>query len=240
MIEVIHFGGAVAQLGARLDGIEEVVGSNPIGSTNFALSFQSTTTTSEGRLGALSHLRRQYEADDLAVRRALAFVHGLAVDVHRSTDVRVAHEFLLHFHRSPGFIKQGPEGVPERVPADTSYAATNACGDNMTPLHSPGIPRQLASHERACKHPVPRIFEARLTSPIQQHLGQCGIKRNASIGVFGFDIAYYSGDDASPHKECEVVPEQVAPLEPEKLAAAEPRGEIEGDHRAEGFVELSD
>src|SRR5712691_313751 len=33
MIEVIHFGGAVAQLGARLDGIEEVVGSNPIGST---------------------------------------------------------------------------------------------------------------------------------------------------------------------------------------------------------------
>jgi hypothetical protein len=26
----------VAQLGARLDGIEEVVGSNPIGSTNFA------------------------------------------------------------------------------------------------------------------------------------------------------------------------------------------------------------
>jgi hypothetical protein len=29
-------GGAVAQLGARLDGIEEVVGSNPIGSTNFS------------------------------------------------------------------------------------------------------------------------------------------------------------------------------------------------------------
>jgi hypothetical protein len=27
----------VAQLGARLDGIEEVVGSNPIGSTNFDL-----------------------------------------------------------------------------------------------------------------------------------------------------------------------------------------------------------
>jgi hypothetical protein len=28
----------VAQLGARLDGIEEVVGSNPIGSTNFHLA----------------------------------------------------------------------------------------------------------------------------------------------------------------------------------------------------------
>ncbi len=30
---VLQSGGAVAQLGARLDGIEEVVGSNPIGST---------------------------------------------------------------------------------------------------------------------------------------------------------------------------------------------------------------
>ena len=30
-------GGAVAQLGARLDGIEEVVGSNPISSTNLPL-----------------------------------------------------------------------------------------------------------------------------------------------------------------------------------------------------------
>jgi hypothetical protein len=29
----LSYGGAVAQLGARLDGIEEVVGSNPIGST---------------------------------------------------------------------------------------------------------------------------------------------------------------------------------------------------------------
>jgi hypothetical protein len=31
------FGGAVAQLGARLDGIEEVAGSNPAGSTKFFL-----------------------------------------------------------------------------------------------------------------------------------------------------------------------------------------------------------
>jgi hypothetical protein len=29
----LSFGGAVAQLGARLDGIEEVEGSNPFGST---------------------------------------------------------------------------------------------------------------------------------------------------------------------------------------------------------------
>jgi hypothetical protein len=35
-------GGAVAQLGARLDGIEEVVGSNPIGSTNKMASYPET------------------------------------------------------------------------------------------------------------------------------------------------------------------------------------------------------
>src|SRR2546422_9008574 len=40
-IRKFHPGGAVAQLGARLDGIEEVVGSNPIGSTNLLSSFQS-------------------------------------------------------------------------------------------------------------------------------------------------------------------------------------------------------
>ena len=37
-------GGAVAQLGARLDGIEEVVGSNPIGSTNlFSINYLQHT-----------------------------------------------------------------------------------------------------------------------------------------------------------------------------------------------------
>jgi hypothetical protein len=35
----------VAQLGARLDGIEEVVGSNPIGSTNFVWSNPETWVT---------------------------------------------------------------------------------------------------------------------------------------------------------------------------------------------------
>jgi hypothetical protein len=38
-------GGAVAQLGARLDGIEEVVGSNPIGSTNHESSSPSEQLT---------------------------------------------------------------------------------------------------------------------------------------------------------------------------------------------------
>ena len=39
-LSLLFSGGAVAQLGARLDGIEEVVGSNPIGSTkNLQASF---------------------------------------------------------------------------------------------------------------------------------------------------------------------------------------------------------
>ncbi len=41
-------GGAVAQLGARLDGIEEVVGSNPIGSTNAHLPFDNDVAAHPG------------------------------------------------------------------------------------------------------------------------------------------------------------------------------------------------
>jgi hypothetical protein len=47
-LTTLQLGGAVAQLGARLDGIEEVVGSNPIGSTNLLLFFQSDSTNFKG------------------------------------------------------------------------------------------------------------------------------------------------------------------------------------------------
>jgi putative endonuclease len=40
-------GGAVAQLGARLDGIEEAVGSNPIGSTKHLMSYHLYILQSE-------------------------------------------------------------------------------------------------------------------------------------------------------------------------------------------------
>src|SRR6202521_5161485 len=42
---LLFSGGAVAQLGARLDGIEEVVGSNPIGSTKSIRSGPDTWVT---------------------------------------------------------------------------------------------------------------------------------------------------------------------------------------------------
>ena len=47
---VISSCGAVAQLGARLDGIEEVVGSNPIGSTNARIRTTFTLVTLTIRL----------------------------------------------------------------------------------------------------------------------------------------------------------------------------------------------
>ena len=47
-LTTLQLGGAVAQLGARLDGIEEVVGSNPIGSTNLFFSFQSNSKNFKG------------------------------------------------------------------------------------------------------------------------------------------------------------------------------------------------
>ena len=40
-------GGAVAQLGARLDGIEQVVGSNPIGSTILFNHFRTLCTVGQ-------------------------------------------------------------------------------------------------------------------------------------------------------------------------------------------------
>ena len=56
----------MAQLGARLDGIEEVVGSNPIGSTNFVSSFQSDSKNFKGlvnrRLAYVALSRGRYDA----------------------------------------------------------------------------------------------------------------------------------------------------------------------------------
>src|SRR5690242_21057202 len=52
-IQKLRPGGAVAQLGARLDGIEEVVGSNPIGSTIFKVLSEKTANCYQLLLPAL-------------------------------------------------------------------------------------------------------------------------------------------------------------------------------------------
>jgi hypothetical protein len=53
-VKLNALGGAVAQLGARLDGIEEVVGSNPIGSTKVLANKRVTRSL----LYRLEHLYR--------------------------------------------------------------------------------------------------------------------------------------------------------------------------------------
>ncbi len=60
----LSYGGAVAQLGARLDGIEEVVGSNPIGSTNlspvvFYVYILQSESTNRYYVGQTKHLEER-------------------------------------------------------------------------------------------------------------------------------------------------------------------------------------
>jgi hypothetical protein len=51
-------GGAVAQLGARLDGIEEVRGSNPLGSTKFTRC-SSFTFSKTNRVAVITSARQK-------------------------------------------------------------------------------------------------------------------------------------------------------------------------------------
>ena len=173
------------------------------------------------------------------MRLAFALVHGFPVDVHRGSDVRMPHKFLLHFDRSSGLIEQGPESVAKRVPADASESATKACGRDMPLLNSPGIPRPPACLERARKYPILGAPEWCLLLPFPKHLGERRIERNTCVRVFGFDVAHDAVYDRSSHKQREILPENITPLECEKLAATEPRREIKDNHRAKGFVELS-
>jgi len=108
----------------------------------------------------------------------------------------------------------------------------------MASLDAPGIPWCPACPERARKHPILGILEARLALPFTQHLGQCGIKRHPCVGVFCFHVARYAGHDRSPHEQHALIPEHVTPPQREQLAAAETRGEIEDNHCVERVVEF--
>src|SRR5262249_39395954 len=170
------------------------------------------------------------------MRLAFALFHGLAVDVHRCSDVGMAHQFLLHFDRSPSLIKKTPEGVAESVPAYAAYATAFGCGADMSLLQSPRLPGQRTSLERARENPILGILELRFTPPAQKYLGEFRIERHACTGINSFHVAHDRIDDAAAHEEREVLPDHVAPLEREELAAAEPCREIEDHHRAIGIV----
>ena len=70
-----YFGGAVAQLGARLDGIEEVVGSNPIGSTKIRMSYQlyilQSETTKRYYIGQTQDLQKRLAYHNANYSKAL-------------------------------------------------------------------------------------------------------------------------------------------------------------------------
>jgi len=73
------------------------------------------------------------------VRVALALLHSLSVDIHRSPDVGVAHEFLLDFHWSSSLVEQSPKGVPECMPADASESDQEAGAIASLNEHSYGV-----------------------------------------------------------------------------------------------------
>ena len=74
------------------------------------------------------------------VRVALALLHRFAVNIHGCSDVGMAHQFLLHFHRSSSLVEKTPEGMAECMPTDMAYAAADSRGSYMPLLHSPRLP----------------------------------------------------------------------------------------------------
>jgi len=67
-------------------------------------------------------------ANGFAMCLTIALLDGFSVDVHRCSDVAMAHQFLLHLERSPSLVQKTPEGVAECVPTDAAYAAADGCG----------------------------------------------------------------------------------------------------------------
>ena len=69
-------GGAVAQLGARLDGIEEVVGSNPIGSTkiqnmSYELYILQSQSTNRYYIGQIQDFQKRLTYHNANCSKAL-------------------------------------------------------------------------------------------------------------------------------------------------------------------------
>jgi hypothetical protein len=111
------------------------------------------------------------------VRLAFALFHGLAVDVHRRSDIGMAHQFVLHLERSPSLVEKTPERVAECVPADVTYAAPDRGGPDMPLLHSPRLPRHRACLEgtRECPGSAIGVLKVSAMHPAKNaHSIDCG------------------------------------------------------------------
>ena len=88
----------MAQLGARFHGMEEVIGSIPIRSTNKpqqCSDLRLAGTSTEGpegskSLSCLQNLSGHHELDDIFVRLALERRNAVGIDVHGRFTVRVS------------------------------------------------------------------------------------------------------------------------------------------------------
>jgi hypothetical protein len=105
-------------------------------------------------------------------RVALALLHRFAINIHCCSDVGMAHQFLLYFHRSSSLVEKTPEGMAECVPTDMAYAATDGRGSYVPLLHSPRLPRQRACLERTREYPVVWLVELCRAVPVQKPFGQ--------------------------------------------------------------------
>ena len=137
-------GGAVAQLGARLDGIEEVVGSNPIGSTNEANHYHSSNLvgtykfmaklTFLGAAGCVTGSRYLVEAAGKRLLVDCGIFQGLrelternfqplSVDPKTFDYVVLTHAHLDHTGWLPVLVKAGYRGPIYANPATMDLTA---------------------------------------------------------------------------------------------------------------------
>jgi hypothetical protein len=59
---------------------------------------------------------------------ALALLHGFSINIHGRSNIGVAHQFLLHFERSPSLVQKTPESVAERVQSIAAVKFNNGGG----------------------------------------------------------------------------------------------------------------
>ena len=81
------------------------------------LPFPSFFPANESLIFSLAVLPSQQFAGNKCVGAAFAFLISSTVNVHRRSNVRVPHQFLLHTNRRSNIIDQCPRGVTESVPS---------------------------------------------------------------------------------------------------------------------------
>jgi hypothetical protein len=160
--------GPVAQLGARFHGMEEVIGSIPIRSTNQTNNLadsQKRRDTLSIRWFSCCTLRGfprsiQKNVDHPTLGLPLGWRQSLCINVHRRRDVGVAHQLLHHFDVFSIGFEQRRVRVTEGMEAD--------------PFHNPG-PLRSRLEESVQQRICPRRHSALNSFAGEDPVIQCGI-----------------------------------------------------------------